>query len=187
MGIFKKKIIRNTTQFKKVAFIDKKLKIIDKVIINNKKKSQIKISKNVTIVNAKIFAFNLGKIIIGKYSYIGKDTQIDSCVKVEIGNYCMISNNVLIQDHNSHPVNKLDRRKQLIKLQDRPTNVYEAETKKIIIGDDVWIGTDSTILKGVTIGNGSIIAARAVVTKNVPPNSIAAGNPAIIVKKINQR
>ena len=168
-------------------FIDKKLKIIERVIINSKSKSQIKIGNNVTIVRAKIFAFNLGKIIIGKYSYIGKNTQIDSCVEVKIGNYCMISNNVLIQDHNSHPINKLDRRKQLIKLQDRPTNVYESATKKIIIGDDVWIGTDSTILKGVTIGNGSIIAARAVVTKNIPPNSIVAGNPGKIVKKINQR
>jgi acetyltransferase-like isoleucine patch superfamily enzyme len=187
MGIFKKKIIRNISQFNKFAFIDKKLKIIERVIINSKSKSQIKIGNNVTIVRAKIFAFNLGKIIIGKYSYIGKNTQIDSCVEVKIGNYCMISNNVLIQDHNSHPINKLDRRKQLIKLQDRPTNVYESATKKIIIGDDVWIGTDSTILKGVTIGNGSIIAARAVVTKNIPPNSIVAGNPGKIVKKINQR
>ena len=187
MGIFKKKIIRNISQFNKIAFIDKKLKLIESVIINSKSKSQIKIGNNVTIVRAKIFAFNLGKIIIGKYSYIGKNTQIDSCAEVKIGNYCMISNNVLIQDHNSHPINKLDRRKQLIKLQDRPTNVNESATKKIIIGDDVWIGTDSTILKGVTIGNGSIIAARAVVTKNIPPNSIVAGNPGKIVKKINQR
>ena len=187
MGIFKKKIIKSISQLKKIALIDEKLKIIDKVIINNKIRSQIIISKNVTIVSAKIFAFNLGKIIIGKYSYIGKDTQIDSCVEVQIGNYCMISNNVLIQDHNSHPIKKIERRKQLIKLQDKPTNVYESDTKKIIIGNDVWIGTDATILKGVTIGDGSIVAARAVVTKNIPPNSIVAGNPAKIVKKINQR
>ena len=187
MGIFRKKTIKNISQFRKIAFIDNKLKIIDKVIINNKRRSQIRIGKYVTMVSPKLFAFNLGKIIIGKYSYIGKDTQIDSCVEVKIGNYCMISNNVLIQDHNSHPVKKIERRKQLIELQDKPTNVYESETKKITIGDDVWIGTDSTILKNVTIGNGSIIAARAVVTKNVPSNSIVAGNPAKIVKKINQR
>ena len=186
MGIFRKKIIKNVSQFKKIAFIDKKLKIIDKVIVNNKTRSQVIIGKNVTIVSAKIFAFDLGKIIIGKYSYIGKNMQIDSCVNVKIGNYCMISNNVLIQDHNSHPIKKIERRKQLIELQNRPTNVYESANKKIIIGDDVWLGTDSTILKGVTIGNGSIIGARAVVTKNIPPNSIVAGNPAKIVKKINQ-
>ena len=186
MGIFKKKIIKNISQFKKIAFIDKKLKIVEKVIVNNKIKTQIKIGKNVTIVSAKFFAFNFGKITIGKYSYIGKNTQIDSCIEVKIGNYCMISNNVTIQDHNSHPIKKLERRKQLIKLQDRPTNVYESVRKKIVIGDDVWIGTDATILKGVTIGNGSIIAARAVVTKNIPQNSIVAGNPAKIVKKIIQ-
>ena len=99
----------------------------------------------------------------------------------------MISNNVLIQDHNSHPVKKIQRRRQLINLQKKPTNVYESDTKKVVIGEDVWICTDSTILKGVTIGSGSIIAASAVVTKNVPSNCIVAGNPAKIVKKINQR
>ncbi len=187
MGIFKKKIIKKVSELKKIAFIDNKLKIIDKVTINSKNKSQIKIGKNVTVVSPKLFAFNLGKIKIGKYCYIGKNSQIDACVEVKIGNYCMISNNVLIQDHNSHPVKKIQRRRQLINLQKKPTNVYESDTKKVVIGEDVWICTDSTILKGVTIGSGSIIAASAVVTKNVPSNCIVAGNPAKIVKKINQR
>ena len=56
--------------------------------------------------------------------------------------------------------------------------------KKINIGDDVWIGAEVTILKGVKIGSGSIIATKTVVTKNVPNNSIFAGNPGKIVKKL---
>lgn len=99
----------------------------------------------------------------------------------------MISNNVKIQDHNSHPIKKLNRRKQLINLQKKPTNVYESLIKKIYIGDDVWIGAEVTILKGVKIGSGSIIATKTVVTKNVPANSVFAGNPGKIVKKINQK
>ena len=81
----------------------------------------------------------------------------------------------------------MDRRKQLVNLQKKPTNVYESLVKKINIGDDVWIGAEVTILKGVKIGSGSIIATKTVVTKNVPNNSIFAGNPGKIVKKINQK
>ena len=58
------------------------------------------------------------------------------------------------------------------------------EYKPITIGDDVWIGCNSIILKGVKIGNGSIVAAGSVVTKSVPPFSLVAGNPAKIVKEL---
>ena len=60
-------------------------------------------------------------------------------------------------------------------------NRYSANAP-IIIGENVWVGTNVRIQKGVTIGNNSIIAAHSVVTHDVPPNSIAAGNPARIVK-----
>lgn len=62
-------------------------------------------------------------------------------------------------------------------------NVYDLPVKgDIIVGNDVWFGYDSLIKNGVTIGNGAIIAARAVVVKDVPPYSIVAGNPAKVVK-----
>ena len=59
-----------------------------------------------------------------------------------------------------------------------------AESAPVVIEDNVWIGQYSTILKGVTIGKGAIVATRAVVTKDVPPYTIVAGNPAKVVKKI---
>ena len=59
-----------------------------------------------------------------------------------------------------------------------------AQSAPVIIEDNVWIGQYCTILKGVRIGKGSIVATRAVVTKDVPPYSIVAGNPAKVVKKI---
>lgn len=187
MSLYKKKIISNKKTLNKFALVGKNIKIIDKVTINNKDKDQMKIGNNVTMINPNLFCFNRGLIKIGDYTYIGKDSQIDACKSVIIGKYCMISNKVMIQDHNSHPIKKLDRRKQLVNLQKKPTNVYESLIKKINIGDDVWIGAEVTILKGVKIGSGSIIAAKTVVTKNVPPNSVFAGNPGKIVKKINQK
>lgn len=187
MSLYKKKIINNTKNLKKFALIGRNMKIVTKVSINNKNRNQIKIGNNVTVINPNLFCFNRGSIKIGDYTYIGKDTQIDACKSIIIGKYCMISNNVMIQDHNSHPIKKLDRRKQLLSLQKKPTDVYESLIKKINIGDDVWIGAEVTILKGVKIGSGSIIATKSVVTKNVPPNSVFAGNPGKIVKKINQK
>lgn len=63
-------------------------------------------------------------------------------------------------------------------------NWDKSEHSAIVIEDDVWIGERSTILKGVTVGKGSIVASNSVVTKNVPPMSIVAGNPARVVKHL---
>jgi acetyltransferase-like isoleucine patch superfamily enzyme len=56
--------------------------------------------------------------------------------------------------------------------------------REIIIGDDVWIAEGATVLGGVTIGEGAVVAAHAVVTRDVPPRSVAAGNPARVIKQI---
>jgi len=74
-------------------------------------------------------------------------------------------------------------RKQLnIGFQEEKGNI---ETAPIFIGNNVWISFNVTILKGVTIGDGAIVAANSVVTKNISPNSLAAGNPAKEIKRIN--
>jgi maltose O-acetyltransferase len=62
---------------------------------------------------------------------------------------------------------------------------YEAGGGDIIIGDDVWIGMDCTILGGVSIGNGSVVAAGSVVTKSIPDNVLVGGVPAKVIKRIN--
>jgi maltose O-acetyltransferase len=64
------------------------------------------------------------------------------------------------------------------------TNDFDIQSKPILIEDDVWIGFNSAVLKGVTIGKGSIVAACSVVTKDVPEFVIVAGNPAKVVKEI---
>ena len=104
----------------------------------------------------------------------------------------MISSNVRITDNNTHSIKARDRKKDLINFFDHNFSRNSFYTmginnisKAIKIGNHVWIGRDSLVLKGVTIGDGAVIAAGAVVTHNVSPNSIVAGNPAKIVKNIS--
>jgi acetyltransferase-like isoleucine patch superfamily enzyme len=70
--------------------------------------------------------------------------------------------------------------------KDRPPRP-KLETRPVIIADNVWIGMNAIILKGVTVGENSVIAAGAIVTKNVPPNCVVAGNPATITRHLSEK
>jgi acetyltransferase-like isoleucine patch superfamily enzyme len=105
---------------------------------------------------------------------------------IKIGSYCLISWNVGIADSDFHPLEPAQR---LIDAQalapyfkDRPPRP-KLKTAPVKICDNVWIGMNAVILKGVTIGENSVVAAGSVVTKSVEPNVVVAGNPAVVVKK----
>ena len=124
-----------------------------------------------------------GKIIIGQYSNVGKNSIIGAKESITIGDFFATGSNVTIMDNNNHPVNPFDRKIQQKSSSGHPYRSWKySKSKPIVIGDNVWIGANACICKGVRIGDNSIIAANAVVTKDVPINSIAAGNPAKIVK-----
>ncbi len=106
------------------------------------------------------------EIRVGAYSSIGDNTQIHCCEKVTIGDHVLISWGVNIVENNYH--NTADN---------------AIRTAPITIGDRVWIGCNVIVLSGVTIGDGSIIAAGSVVTKDVPPRSLVAGNPAKVIRE----
>jgi acetyltransferase-like isoleucine patch superfamily enzyme len=105
--------------------------------------------------------------------------------RIEIGSHCLVSWNVGIADSDFHPLEPAQR---LIDAQalapffknrpPRPT----LKTAPVKIADNVWIGMNAVILKGVTIGENSVVAAGSVVTKSVPANTVVAGNPATVVK-----
>lgn len=124
-----------------------------------------------------------GRIHMGKYSQIGQGTEVRSVEAIDIGDYTVISTNVVITDNNSHSVNPSDR----IPLQTAPEghrfkSTLYSDAAPVNIGAKVWIGENARVCKGVKIGDGAVIAASAVVTKDVPANTVAVGNPARIVK-----
>lgn len=133
---------------------------------------------------AVINAVHNGIIIMGEWSKIGPGSIIESTNRVEIGKDTAIGAHVTIRDNNSHPISPAYRRNM---RHTAHGSIERSSTRSvsgpIIIGENVWIGENARICKGVTIGDNAIIAACSVVTKNVPANSIVAGNPAKIVKE----
>jgi acetyltransferase-like isoleucine patch superfamily enzyme len=128
-----------------------------------------------------------GKITIGEKSYIGISSRIWSGEKIEIGNNVLISHNVHIIDTNSHETNHLERAEFFVHSIKTGGNYFlkgSVQTAPIIIKDYVWINFNAIILKGVTIGQGSIIAAGSVVTKDVPPFVVVGDNPAKVIKHL---
>src|SRR5678810_1091699 len=98
--------------------------------------------------------------------------------------YCLISWNVGIADSDFHPIDPAQRHQDALALapyyKNRPPRP-PIRTAPVRISDNVWIGMNAVILKGVTIGENSVVAAGAVVTKTVEPNRVVAGNPAVAV------
>lgn len=151
-------------------------------LFGDSNKSDIQIGDNCLIYGT-VASENHGKIKIGEYCSIGAGTKIRCVDSIVIGAYTAISYNVVIADNNSHPVNPHDR---LIMRVTPPGSLerrwVNSDHAPIIIGRNCWIGENARICKGVTIGDGSIVAANTVVTKSVPANCIVAGNPGRIVK-----
>ena len=109
------------------------------------------------------------KLSIGDHTYINRSASIDCTQEITIGDYCAISDNVQILDSDYHPI------------------TYNGKTstmsKPVHIGSHVWIGRSAIILKGVTIGDGAIVGAGSVVTRDVPARCLVAGNPARVIKE----
>jgi acetyltransferase-like isoleucine patch superfamily enzyme len=114
------------------------------------------------------------KLLIGDHTFVGP-CSIAVAESVRIGKHCRLAGGVGISDYDGHPTDALLR---------RSSPAPRESIKPVVIGDDVWIGACARILKGVTIGDRSIVGAGAVVTKSVPPDVVVAGNPARVVKSL---
>lgn len=117
-----------------------------------------------------ICVFENARLTLGNNSYVNRNTEIRSTVSITIGDDVAIACGVLIMDTDSHTLVSGDGKKNAL-------------SSPVTIGNHVWIGARSIILKGVTVGDGAVIAAGAIVVRDVPPNTVVAGNPARVIKE----
>ena len=120
---------------------------------------------------------------IGKYTYVSANA---SCVYAKIGNFSSIAAGVAIGGggHNLESVSTspvFSKGKNIFRRNF--ASIEYSPYKQTVIGNDVWIGNRALILQGVTIGDGAVVGAGSVVTKDVEPYSVVAGNPARVIKK----
>ena len=131
----------------------------------------------------------IGNCNIGNFTYLGRNCVLR---ETEIGNYCSVASDVFFGP-NQHPTDWLSTHsfvfgdnagfagvKDFLNIKVNPK--LKRSPNKITIGNDVWIGLRAIVMGGVTIGDGAIVAANSVVTKDVPPYAIVGGVPAKIIK-----
>ena len=136
-------------------------------------------------INSRV-KFALGRraeIVIGNHSDLN-GCCISSYEHIEIGSYVQIGPSTWITDTDLHSVDPSVRRAQ---LEGRPYDWTSVARNPVVIEDDVWIGSNVVVLKGVRIGHGSVIGIGSIVSCDIPPMSIAAGNPARVIKQITLR
>jgi acetyltransferase-like isoleucine patch superfamily enzyme len=140
-----------------------------------------------SVIRGELMTFGHGgEIRIGEWCYVGEGTRIWSAGSIEIGNRVLISHSVNVFDNLTHPLDPTARHQQIRQIFKRGHPIeISLDENPVKICDDAWIGAAAMILRGVTIGEGGVVAAGAVVTKDVLPYSIVAGNPAEFVKKLS--
>lgn len=154
-------------------------------------KTYLEIGENSIVQGNFVFGTEPGEIVIGNNTFIGGGLFI--CIDgISIDNDVLISWGCTIADNNSYSVVWQERQHNVRDwkrgMDENKIDFYKnwanVKKSKVVIKDKAWIGFNSIILKGITIGEGSIVAAGSVVTKDVAPFTVVAGNPSVVVKSI---
>lgn len=153
------------------------------LVLRSVRGGNVKIGEN-CIINCNIsFDDSRGRISIGDRCYIGASHLV--CHSgITIGNDVIISWGVTIVDHDSHSLDWELRKNDVTDWGLGKKDWTGVSIKPVFIQNKVWIGFGVSILKGVTVGDGAVIGARAVVTRDVPPYTVVAGNPARIIRNL---
>lgn len=157
------------------------------VINHQQDPNRIRLAHN-TVVKAHLKLLKYGgEIVIGENTYVGNHTELWSGCRIEIGANVLVSDYVFICDTNSHEMDPHERVQtylNILKQGHPPAEQGSIDVAPVHIKDFAWISYGAIILKGVTIGEGAIVGAGSVVTRDVPDYTLVSGNPARIIKEL---
>jgi len=154
-------------------------------VFKRNRSSVINIGNNSLINGRLVTESKNSRIELGDNVFVGGNTIFDCLQEIKVSDNVLISYECILSDHDSHSIDSKKREMDLFRFQNKRMNWDQVSSKPIFIKKNAWIGMRSIILKGVTVGEGSIVAAGSVVTKDVPDYTLVAGNPAEIKKKLN--
>ena len=129
------------------------------------------VSLNGTVVPIELVTYASGRIEIGNHTFVNYGSSIAARTSVKIGSYCLLGHYTFVMDNNQHDVVK---------------HSVLPQSDPVIIEDHVWIGSKAVILPGVRIGSRAVIGAGSIVTKDIPPRCVAAGNPARVLRYLTE-
>ncbi|MFT5435901.1 MAG: acetyltransferase-like isoleucine patch superfamily enzyme [Ulvibacter sp.] len=159
----------------------------------NKENTYLTIGNDSVVSGSFCIENDNGVITVGDRTFIGGGLFV-SINNISIGNDVLVSWGCTFMDNNAHSVNWEERKDDVLEwkrgIEENKVGAYKkwahVTSAPIVIKDRAWIGFDVVILKGVTIGKEAVVGSRSVVTKDVPDYAIVGGNPAKIIKYVNQ-
>ena len=150
-------------------------------------KCQLILGDTVILEGSLHFERSGAQIRIGSRTFIGSATKIIAANEVVIGDDVLISWGVTIVDHDSHALDFSRRSSDVSEWYQGRKDWSHVSVAPVMIGNKAWLGFDSAILKGVRIGEGAVVGAKSVVTKDVEPWTVVAGNPARVIRTLEPR
>lgn len=171
-------------QFDRAARIGDKVRLsLTARLVNKASREGADIGEE-TVVRGIVRVEPKGRIAIGALCYVGDGVILSAARFIQIGPATLIAHGVQVFDNDTHPVDPLEREAHFKKmLGHRPGRALSIGAEQVIIGSHCWLGMNSIVMKGVTIGDNSIVAPGSVVIRDVPANVLVAGNPAVIIKQ----
>jgi acetyltransferase-like isoleucine patch superfamily enzyme len=142
------------------------------------------VGKDTTVEGLIFFENHNASVSIGERTFIGGGSKLVAAESVTVGDDVLISWGVTIVDHNSHSIRFSERSKDVLDWREGRKDWSNVKTGPAVIGDKAWLGFNVIVLKGVTVGEGAIVGAGSVVTKDVAPWTIVGGNPARLIREI---
>jgi acetyltransferase-like isoleucine patch superfamily enzyme len=129
------------------------------------------VSLNGRVVPIELVTYTSGRIEIGNHTFVNYGSSIAARASVKIGSHCLLGHYTFVMDNGQHDI---------VRHAELP------QSEPVIIEDHVWIGSKAVILPGVRIGSRAVIGAGSIVTKDIPPRCVAAGNPARVLRHLTE-